>query len=528
MGKARRTLSIIFLALLVATLIATPVLASPAFATRALPSSVASGSEFDVAIEAGGCGAFGQVVETLPDGFTYLHCSSGDIGVEQTGNVVKFSFLGDAVNFAYTVRAPRVAATTAFTFQGKVLDEDRVSYPIEDDEVIVLVSSGIRTLPTVVASGVEFDVAIEASGCGAFGQVVETLPGGFTYVSSSLPEEQVEQIGNMVKFSFLGDAVNFTYMVESPEVTAGAAYTFRGKVLDEDRISYPIEDDDITVMSPPVQVRTATGTGIAAFSSSLGNVANLVAVSERTLPAAGKPEGFTFPHGLFSFDIVGIGPGATVTVALALPSAVSTGTLYWKYDAPEGWVEVTSLLGDDDGDNELTLTLTDGGPGDADGEANGTIVEPGGPALVGEKQEVHKTYVLLPEPADFSSSYLYISPQQVMPDQQVEISVNIANHGGEKGDHTASLYIDGNLVDSQTVGVSPGACQSVVFRVSEAIPGTYHVYLEGQQGQFTVIAPAATTCFAGGLGTGGIVAIAVVALMLIAALVFLFARTKRE
>ena len=35
------------------------------------------------------------------------------------------------------------------------------------------------------------------------------------------------------------------------------------------------------------------------------------------------------------------------------------------------------LLGSDDGDNVLTLTITDGGPGDADGVANGQIVDPG-------------------------------------------------------------------------------------------------------------------------------------------------------
>ena len=33
------------------------------------------------------------------------------------------------------------------------------------------------------------------------------------------------------------------------------------------------------------------------------------------------------------------------------------------------WVDVTSLLGHNDGDNVLTLTLRDGGPGDADGVA---------------------------------------------------------------------------------------------------------------------------------------------------------------
>jgi hypothetical protein len=44
------------------------------------------------------------------------------------------------------------------------------------------------------------------------------------------------------------------------------------------------------------------------------------------------------------------------------------------------WTDRISLLGDDDGDEILTLTLTDGGAGDADGVANGEIVDPGGVA----------------------------------------------------------------------------------------------------------------------------------------------------
>jgi len=123
-------------AIMLVAVITTPVLASPATATRTLSASVASGAEFDVAIDASGCGTFGQVVETLPDGFTYLSCTPSDIGVEEVGNTVKFTFLG-LESFTYRVKAPTVDATTTFIFQGEVMDVDRISYPIEDSEVIV-------------------------------------------------------------------------------------------------------------------------------------------------------------------------------------------------------------------------------------------------------------------------------------------------------------------------------------------------------------------------------------------------------
>jgi len=131
---------------------------------------------------------------------------------------------------------------------------------------------------------------------------------------------------------------------------------------------------------PYGQVATATGAGIASFSTSDGIIEDLTAVAEGTLPTAGKPD-VAFPLGFFSFRITGLAIGQTVVVTITLPSAMPVGTQYWKYHEPEGWINVTSLLGDNDGDNVLTLTLTDGGLGDDDGAANGTIVDQGGPAI---------------------------------------------------------------------------------------------------------------------------------------------------
>lgn len=128
-------------------------------------------------------------------------------------------------------------------------------------------------------------------------------------------------------------------------------------------------------------VPTATGTGIATFTADCGTIIALSAVPEDTLPAAGKPAGVNFPHGLFSCNITNIAACPTVTLTIELPSAVPVGTTYWKCQGGT-WVDCTSLMGDDDGDNILTLTLTDGGLGDSDGAADGTIIDPGGPAVV--------------------------------------------------------------------------------------------------------------------------------------------------
>jgi len=131
----------------------------------------------------------------------------------------------------------------------------------------------------------------------------------------------------------------------------------------------------------PVSVTTATGTGVATFESDKGVIQDLTAVSEGTLtcPAEGKPN-LVFVHSFFSFSITGLTPCAseTVVVTIKLPSAVPVGAEYWKcHDG--AWLDVTSLLGENDGDNVLTLTLTDGGLGDDDGVCDGVIVDDGGP-----------------------------------------------------------------------------------------------------------------------------------------------------
>lgn len=134
------------------------------------------------------------------------------------------------------------------------------------------------------------------------------------------------------------------------------------------------------VIAPSQSVGSATGTGPVNFATTAGVIANLTAVSETSLPTTGKPAGAAFPHGLFSFLVGGITPGTSVTITITYPSAIPENIQYWKCQN-DIWINCTTLLGDNDGDNILTLTLTDGGLGDADLLANGVIVDPGGVAV---------------------------------------------------------------------------------------------------------------------------------------------------
>ena len=82
-----------------------------------------------------------------------------------------------------------------------------------------------------VAAGGEVEVTVAPSDYGRFGQVVETLPAGFSYVSSEQPGIKVD--GQDVAIVFLeGDTV--TYKVTASTTTGVGS--FSGLVLDEDEV----------------------------------------------------------------------------------------------------------------------------------------------------------------------------------------------------------------------------------------------------------------------------------------------------
>ena len=119
--------------------------------------------------------------------------------------------------------------------------------------------SGSRAFQrTWAAPGSELRVTITARSYGAFGQVEETLPDGFTFVRSSLPGNQVAEEGQVVRFSLFGDS-SFTYFVTVP--SAEGQYTFTGVVKNADRDERTISGHrQLRVGSPPTPAPTSTPT----------------------------------------------------------------------------------------------------------------------------------------------------------------------------------------------------------------------------------------------------------------------------
>jgi YD repeat-containing protein len=92
------------------------------------------------------------------------------------------------------------------------------------------------------------------------------------------------------------------------------------------------------------------------------------------------------PYGQFQFDITDVSVGGSTVVQLSLPDG-ETADGYYKFDPVTGDPYDFSFDGTTgaviDG-NDITLHFVDGGRGDADGVANGVIVDPGGPVTIGD------------------------------------------------------------------------------------------------------------------------------------------------
>ena len=96
-------------------------------------------------------------------------------------------------------------------------------------------------------------------------------------------------------------------------------------------------------------------------------------------PAGTAPAGVSFPFGLFDFSTTGCTPGSTINMTVVYPGPVDFSAQYWKYGPTPGntaphWYLIPSAVGQ----NSISFAITDGGLGDDDLSANGTIVDQGG------------------------------------------------------------------------------------------------------------------------------------------------------
>ncbi len=291
MKERRSVLAIRLLLLVTAVLIMTTGIANATpTATRTLPAElVPADRSFPVEIEVSD---YGTVVETLPDGFTYMSSSLDPNAVRFYGqtNTIEFKVTKDKyLYFTYSValRYHDLDEGT-YTFSG-VLRDRNGEYEIGGDTEIVLAEpeddddaepTAMRTLPEEPVSADErFTIEIEASHYGIHGYVIETLPDGFEFEDYS---GLVEVEGDTVEFELWGEP-SFTYTVTAPD-TEGT-YTFSGILIEEEKNEYDIRGDTEIVVGEEEGGKITLPTNITAWKPIEAVVKNAVGES-RTFNAS--------------------------------------------------------------------------------------------------------------------------------------------------------------------------------------------------------------------------------------------------
>jgi PKD repeat protein len=140
------------------------------------------------------------------------------------------------------------------------------------------------------------------------------------------------------------------------------------------------------------------------------------------------------------------------------------------------------------------------------------------------------SYIVVEEAAgtpDLVVRNLYISAEYAQPRQEIQITADVANEGGSWGSDTVDLLINGYCEQSVGVGVAPGTSQPISYTAYKVTPGEYLVQVGEATATFYVMEEPVeegdrTEGRSIPLGTGGTIAIIVVAVILVVGIVVVF------
>ncbi|MEZ4267514.1 MAG: choice-of-anchor U domain-containing protein [Myxococcota bacterium] len=215
-------------------------------------------------------------------------------------------------------------------------------------------------------------------------------------------------VGDSLSYTLLADAITPTTTASCSATTesdpgddgaqpnsASVGTTITSGDPDADGVPDAVEDgapnngdgngDGIRDKSQPEVSSTKTSAGD--YVTLVTSAGALKAVTSQA-PAQPTPAGVAFPVDAISYQIAGLAPGASVTVQVILSTGIPAWA-YWKYGPEPGnatphWYDFSfdgSTGAVATNRTTLTLTFVDGGRGDDDQTANGTITDPGAPAL---------------------------------------------------------------------------------------------------------------------------------------------------
>lgn len=242
--------------------------------------------------------------------------------------------------------------------------------------------------PATVSAG---SVTLGAAGGSSRMDYNVTTPGNLRVVVAPQTQGTIPSLAS-------GPLTNVPFTIAANATPGNYAVTLQGVAMSDGtgaRISAgTLTAGTITVTAstpPPVTLYTGlspTGTGSITASFTGGGAGCTFVVSQfipltghaASPPVGSAPAGVSFPQGLFDFTTGGCTAASTITITITYPQTLPAGTVYWKYgptstDPSYHWYQIPATIAG----NIVTFSITDGGLGDDDLAANGTIVDQGGP-----------------------------------------------------------------------------------------------------------------------------------------------------
>jgi hypothetical protein len=100
---------------------------------------------------------------------------------------------------------------------------------------------------------------------------------------------------------------------------------------------------------------------------------------------------------------------------------------------------------------------------------------------------LYSILVLPPAPAVFSVSQLTVSPPDLLVGQTATVSIQVSNSGEESGDYEVDLKLAGSPVETKQITVAGQSDQVITFNLTQNLPGTYEIAVNGLQGSIRVL-----------------------------------------
>ncbi|MDQ1313994.1 MAG: sorting protein [Pseudomonadota bacterium] len=341
------------------------------------------------------------VPDTTPDAFSFTAQTDAALSTLATSNPISVAGLNTAdvaigiAGGSYSINGGAYTSAAGVVRNGDTVSVRQIS------------SASFGTLTTATLSIGGFSGAFDVTTLAA-----DTTPDAFGFIAQTGVALNTLTTSNSITVAGLNTAAPIGIVGGSYSINGGAYTSAPGTVINADSVTVQQTSSasfgvlttatlsiggvsgafDVTTLPPVVSYTAPAATGDITASFTGGGAGCGYSVSQyiplsghSASPPAAAPAGFLFPHGLFDFTLRGCTPGSTITLTITYPQTLPAGTVYWKYgptptDGSYHWYQLPATISG----NTATFSITDGGLGDDDLTANGTIVDQGGPGVPAE------------------------------------------------------------------------------------------------------------------------------------------------